>query len=263
MDIQTLIMPIVVIAFGLFAGATFVYRKMTAGEAFKLEKFLPTMGIGGIAAFALYLASGTFPSIDTLLTQIELMAPGGVPSITVILAALLAIYNSLVKSAAATPITTPAKQAATVEQAKSGLEKTTEGALPDAKVNVLGIYGDSAAAHVPGPSFTCDVNQVPQLFADLKVLATGNGFYSIFIDGTPLKDNAMQNFRATVAGAILPISFWIPQKFRTTDQDHIITITTGAETTADFGLSNDKEEIPITFTSQNFGLKFTGTKPLE
>ncbi len=159
----------------------------------------------------------------------------------------------------AAPAATPASVPAPVATVPA---KTTEGRLPDAKVTVIGIYGDTASGNIPGPSYTCDVNQVPELFADLQVLVTGSGFYSIFIDNAPLKDNAMQNFKATTIGEKIPISFWIPQKYRVPG-DHIVTITTGAETTNDFGLNDGKAEIPVVFTSQNFGLKFTGVKAGE
>jgi len=128
MDVQTLIMPIVVIAFGLFAGGMFVYRKMTAGETFSWEKFLPTMGIGALASFVLYLAAGALPSFDAVLAQIELMTPGGAPSITVILSALLVVWNTYMKGSGATTTTTstPAAQATTTEQATALLPATAQ-----------------------------------------------------------------------------------------------------------------------------------------
>jgi len=165
-------------------------------------------------------------------------------------------------SAAAGPAAPDAPAATKVAEpvpAPAAPAKNTEGRLPDAKVTVLGIYGDSASAHVPAPSLTCDVNQIPEMFADLQVLATGSGFYSIYMDNEPLKDNQMQNIRARSVGEKIPISYWIPQKHRIPG-DHVITIKTGAETTETFGLNDGKVEIPVIFTSQDFGLKFTGQK---
>jgi len=200
-----------------------------------------------------------------ILELIELIV---VPAITAIIgyftgkkAATTATATTTTAPAAATPAAA-APIAALPTPVTTEPVKTTEGRLPDAKVTILGIYGDSAAAHIPGPSFFCDVNQVPELYADLQVLVTGSGFYSIFMDNEPLKDNAMQNYKARTIGEKIPISFWIPQKYRTPG-DHILSIITGAETTKDFGLNDGKAETPVVFTQQNFGLKFTGVKAGE
>ena len=102
MDTNTLIMPVIIIGFGLFAGAMFVYRNQTAGEKFDLQKFLPTMGIGALAAVVLWFASGTLPGLDQIFAEITVLAPGGTPSIAVIIAALLTIYNGYVKAGTTT-----------------------------------------------------------------------------------------------------------------------------------------------------------------
>jgi len=99
MDIQMLIMPIVVIGFGLFAGGMFAYRKLTAGETFSWQKFLPTMGIGAIASFGLYLATGALPALDAVFVQIDTLMPGGAPSVSLVIAALLAVWNQISKGA--------------------------------------------------------------------------------------------------------------------------------------------------------------------
>lgn len=91
------IMPIVIIGFGAFAGAMYIYRKMTAGETFSWAKFLPTMGYGAIAALVLWVGAGTIPDLNAIITQIELLAPGGAPSVSAIIAALLVIWNGLSK----------------------------------------------------------------------------------------------------------------------------------------------------------------------
>jgi len=98
-------MPTIVIAFGLFAGGMFVYRKMTAGEPFSWEKFLPTMGIGALASVVLYLAAGALPGLDQIFTQIETMMPGGAPSVTVIISALLVVLNTVMKGTTAVATT--------------------------------------------------------------------------------------------------------------------------------------------------------------
>jgi len=97
MDLPTYVMPIIVVAFGLFAGAMYAYRKITVKEPFKVEKFLPTMGIGALAALVVAGAGWVLPNLGDIFAQIEQMAPGGVPSITVIIAAILAVYNRVSK----------------------------------------------------------------------------------------------------------------------------------------------------------------------
>ena len=96
-DIQTLIMPVIVAGFGIFAVGTWAYRKATVQEPFQLVKFLPTMGIGALAALVVYFASGAIPSMDQIMAQVALMMPGGVPSLSVIVAAILAVYNAVSK----------------------------------------------------------------------------------------------------------------------------------------------------------------------
>lgn len=90
-------MPMIVIAFGIFAGAMYFYRKMTAGETFSYEKFALTMGYGAIASLVLYLAAGALPSVDQVIAEIEVLAPGGAASVTALISAFLVIYNAATK----------------------------------------------------------------------------------------------------------------------------------------------------------------------
>lgn len=267
-------MPIIVIAFGLFAGGMFVYRKMTDGESFSLEKFLPTMGIGALASIVLYLAAGAMPSLDSVLAQIELMMPGGAPSMTVIISALLVVYNTYMKgTGATTTTTTAATQAATTEQAKSTLAgtgtststETTPVAFepspvsPAGKGIILGIYGHSASGGTPSATATFDVNQVPEIFFDIQTVVTGKIMMSLFIDGKSLKDWSEQGVALTTIGEKIPLAFWIPQNYRTVGT-HIITIMTGHLTGAQSIASGGTDSKTVWDASQDFGLIFTGTK---
>lgn len=107
-NVQAWIMPIVVAAFGIFAAVMFYYRNKTAGEAFDLPKFLQTLGLGALAALVLYIASAAVPDVDTIISEIAVLAPGGIPSLSAILAALLVIWNGLSKKSVVTPPIAPA-----------------------------------------------------------------------------------------------------------------------------------------------------------
>lgn len=156
----------------------------------------------------------------------------------------------------ATP--TPATQA-TPATATPAITGTNLGPLPDGSVTVLGIYGNSASSATPQPSFACDVNQVPMIFADFKCLVTGSGIYSILIDGAPLKDNEEMAFKVNTVGATMPRDFWIPQKYRTVGT-HTLTFITGNMHYVTPGASNDKETKFVAANTQTFNLVLTGVK---
>jgi len=269
MDLSPYYGAIVIIATAIYMAIGYYYKGLKQGESFDWKKCGETVALVVLLTVT-GLMSGVTVTADWISAMLGSLGDNPV-AFTAIVAALIGLIDQFVKNGGRILTKGTTTESVVTTQTKASLPattsadpvKTTEGRLPDANVSVLGIYGDSASAHTPAPSFTCDVNQVPQLFADLKVLVAGNGFYSIFINGEPLKDNQMQNFEAKEAGKTIPISFWIPQKYRVPGKTQLITITTGAETTEDFGLNNDKAEIPITFTSQNFGLTFTGTKASE
>lgn len=256
-------MPVIVFAFGLFAAGMYCYRKYSAGESFDAAKFLQTMGLGGLAALVLYVASAAVPDVDTIIKQIELLAPGGVPSMSVILAALLAVWNGLSKKVTETTATvsTAATQAATTEQAKASLDTAT-GTTPAyaaGKGTILGIYPNSASGGTPSPSYTCDVNQVPEIFADILALVTGKIIYSIKIDGVALKDNQEMGLDLKAVGTKYPIAMWIPQLYRVAGT-HIITIQTGHLEGAENTTTGGTDSKVVYDGAADFALIFTGTK---
>ena len=254
---QAWLMPVIVFAFGLFAAGMYLYRKYTAGESFEATKFLQTLGLGGLAALVLYFASAAIPDVDSVITYIETLAPGGVPSMSVILAALLAVWNGISKKTTTSTISTATEQAATTEQTKSSL--ATSASVP--KASILGIYGGSASGGVPTASVTCDVNQVPELFFDIQTLVTGKLMVAMKIDGTDLKDWGESNLKLNTVGEKLPLAFWIPQKFRVSGT-HIITINLGHAEEVPLSASPADPNV-IWDSSQDFALILTGTKPRE
>jgi len=74
-DIQTYIIPLLLISGLVYGVAMWIVRKIQAGEKFDANKILQTMGIAAIAGATLYLATGAIPSLDALLTQMATIAP--------------------------------------------------------------------------------------------------------------------------------------------------------------------------------------------
>lgn len=91
------IVPMVLIAFGLYVAGMYLYRKTQSGETFVWEKALPTMGIGALVAVFLYLVSGAIPSFDSVLAGIEGILPGGNVSMTALMAVVFGIIQQLLK----------------------------------------------------------------------------------------------------------------------------------------------------------------------
>jgi len=267
---QAWLMPVIVFAFGLFAAGMYLYRKYTAGEEFNATKFLQTMGLGGLAALVLYFASAAVPDVDAIITQIELLAPGGVPSMSVILAALLAVWNGLSKKVTSTAATTStaAAQAATTEQAKASLATETTsvtGTTPSyaaGKATILGIYGNSVSGGTPAPSFTCDVNMVPEIIAEVMTIVSGKLVCSLKIDGMPLKDCQEIVLNLNDVGKKNWIPMWIPQAYRTVGS-HIITIQTGHLEGAENIATGGSDSKIVYDGAVDYSLVFTGTKKTD
>jgi hypothetical protein len=180
-----------------------------------------------------------------------------------ILAALLAVWNWFSKSLSGTATTnTASAQAASTEQAKASLETTVTGTTPSyaaGKGNVLGIYPNSASSGTPAASYTCDINQVPEMFADILCLVTGKLIYSIFIDGSELKDCQKLGMDLKAVGTKYPVAFWIPQAYRTAGT-HLITFKTGHMEGAE-NISTGGSDSTVVFDGAvDFSLVITGTK---
>lgn len=237
---QASLMPMIVLAVGLFAAGMYYYRRFTAGESFDLGKFLQTLGLGALGAFVAYAASASIPDVNTVITQIEALAPGGTISSSAILAALLAVWNWFTKSysssSSGTTTNTAATQAATTEQAKSSLATTgtdstytvtgTTPAYAAGKGTVLGIYKGSAEGNLPVASLAIDINDLSTLFAEMQALVTGKVVYSVLIDGNPLKDVTDEGLDMKAVGTKYPLPFYLPSKLRTAG-NHIVTVRTG------------------------------------
>jgi hypothetical protein len=178
----TLIMPIIVVGFGLFAGAMFVYRKMTAGEPFSLEKFLPTMGYSALAALFLYVTIGAIPGLDAIATQIELIAPGGAPSITVIIAMLLAIYNAFTKTTTAATIAAAVRPAAAAPVPAAPLTgaSAAAGVIAPAKPDPIKYLGFTVL-----PAYLEGVSPYPAKFKIICSLLVTD-YVVDFQDGSPV-----------------------------------------------------------------------------
>jgi hypothetical protein len=153
-NVQAWIMPVTVAAFGIFAAIMFYYRNKTAGEAFNLPKFLQTLGLGAIAALVLYAASATVPDVDAIITEIAVLAPGGIPSLSAIFAALLVIWNGLSKKTAqvtASPAGVVPQAAVSTPAAAPSLPATIPVQVPNA-VPVANPLAITASTSTSAPS---------------------------------------------------------------------------------------------------------------
>lgn len=265
-------MPVIVIGFGIAGGLLFAYRNVTAGETFKAEKFLPYMGYGALAAAVLYIGSAAFPTLDQVLTYIETLAPGGVPSGSAIIAAILVIYNAAVKAkigstTTTTAATTASTQAATTEQVKTSLTTTpassevtgTTASYAAGKATFLGIYANSVSGGTPTPSLTFDVNMVPEIIAEVMTLVTGKLVCSVKIDGQPLKDCQEITLNLSEVGKKNWLPMWIPQAYRVAGT-HILTIQTGHLEGAENIAAGGSDSKIVYDGAVDYSLVLTGTK---
>ena len=131
-DIQTYIIPLLLISGLVYGVAMWIVRKIQAGEKFDANKILQTMGIAAIAGATLYLATGAIPSLDALLTQMATIAPND-PSLVGLGAIVFGLFEQYILKGklGTTPIVSSLAPAA-----KS--PETT--ILPPVAVNTYGQY---------------------------------------------------------------------------------------------------------------------------
>lgn len=258
MEIPTEFLPLVAVA--LYAVVMFLYRKWTAGESFDLNKILQALGLGALATAALYVANGVVPEVNTVIEYMTQYAGGNEAGLAAIGAAMWGLFDQYILRGKATGTalitsvssTTPV----TITTPTVGSPSFAAGLA-----TILGIYGGSASGNTPAPSFTCDVNQVPQMFYDLLTVSTGKVMLSVAIDGTPLKDCEEDGIDLQDIGTKTPRPFWIPQKFRTVGS-HVLTIKMG-HLEGPQALAGAGDSKPVWDSSASFALTFTGTKASE
>jgi hypothetical protein len=130
-DIQTYIIPLMLIAAIIYAVVMFIYRKIQKGEKFDANKILQTAGIGAIAGITLYLATGAIPSLDAILTEMANIAPNQ-PSLIGLGALVFGLFEQYILKGklGTTPIIASPVPAA----------KSQNVALPPVEVNTYGKY---------------------------------------------------------------------------------------------------------------------------
>ena len=179
-------MIVVMVATGLYAGGTYAYKKIKdSGESFSWEKFLPTMGIGALSAITLYIGSGAIPGLDEIFTQIDTMMPGGAMSVTVVLAAILAVVNQILKG------TQTSAAGASVETATVPTTTTTPSTItePATTTTVLPVVINTIT--VTGP-FGSD--KVKVSLTGTRIIQAAGGAFQLINDGIA------QNFIVASAG---------------------------------------------------------------
>jgi hypothetical protein len=228
-DTQFIITLILLLGGILYVSAMAIYRKISGGEQFDLQKYGQTFGYVAIVAVGAFIATGVLPNFDEILTQV-LSVP--LPSINELLILATAVFTGIVQKVYKI-------QVAKKEDAVATPAQPAPGTIPGqnaGKGKVLGIYGGSAKGSLPQQTLVIDVNMVPTLFFDVSVLAAGPIAMQLIIDGiiqkkwlpdTGSDDGVVTaKFMQEQVGLSLPYAFQLASNFRTPGE-HSVAIRLG------------------------------------
>jgi hypothetical protein len=254
-NVQTLVPWVILMAGIIYETTMFVYRKVTSGEQFSLEKYALTYGYVGLLAIVAYLTTGIIPGVSEIMVQLTTV-PDYATVLPVLMAVIFGIFQQGSKKIQATKVVATTPTIAPVGSTPASVEQ-------GGRVTVAGIYGGSAAGNTPVQQLTFNINQIPNLFFDLIGVTTGVIALKMSIDGkTMVKwmpdiisgDDGVFNAKVNAVGERMPFGFnlWNAGYEPGT---HIITIYTGQ-----FDATGKN---PKWLTTDNFVITLTGTKPLE
>ena len=82
----------------IFVTGMYFFRKVTAGEAFSIEKYGQTLGYVSLLAVGAYVATGAIPDFNAILIQLSEEIPEASAVATLGFSVLLGLYNKLMKS---------------------------------------------------------------------------------------------------------------------------------------------------------------------
>jgi hypothetical protein len=245
-DIQTVLLWAILIGGIVYETTMWIYRKISMGEQFSLEKYALTYGYVGLFAVVTYYVTGVIPSVGDVminLTEIPNVA-AFLPLITALVMGIFQQGSRKISSANKPPEVISASPSA-----------GTGG-----KCIIAGIYGGSAASSVPQTALSFDINQIPTLFFDLIGTETGPVALRLSIDGVILKkwvsdiisaDNGVFTAKIIEIGERMPFAFHMWSNFAVPGT-HIVTVSTG---------QFDATGKSLTWiTSDNFSVALTGTK---
>jgi hypothetical protein len=103
MDIQTTAAMVLLIAGILYVTAMFVYRKITEGQVFDLQRYATTLGYVAMVAVGAYIVTGVVPDFNAVLAEVEQGIPEGAALLTVATSFIFGLINFLLKKAKTSP----------------------------------------------------------------------------------------------------------------------------------------------------------------
>jgi hypothetical protein len=254
-DTQFIITMMLLLGGIVYVTAMFVYRKIAQGESFDLQKYGQTFGYVAIVALIAYVTTGALPNFEEILNQV---LESGIPGLDAILTLATALIIGIVQKVSRIGTTTTTT--AVVSSTSGTTANSTSVSTGAGKVQ--GIYGGSARGDTPKAAITYDVNMVPTLFFDIQASATGAAAAQLIIDNVIQKEfmpdtqgvEPMITVKFNAIGEILPVAFYLDQKYRTTG-DHSISLR--------MGRFDAKGLISEWVSLDTFKLTLTGTKFTE
>ena len=97
MDTSTAFLLAALAGLWLYISVMAIYRKISTGETFTLEKYATTFGYGALIVGAAYLAAGVIPDANVLLTQIMTTTPDGPTVLPLVLAIITGLFHQGIK----------------------------------------------------------------------------------------------------------------------------------------------------------------------
>jgi len=200
-DIQTYIIPLMLVVAIVYAGIMWIYRKIQKGEAFDVNKVLQTMGIAGLAGITLYLATGAIPSFDAILTQMATLIPNE-PSLIGLGAVVFGIFEQYILKGklGTTPI---------INSLPPTVKPPETTVLPPIEVNTYGKYKvGEFEVFVPYKDVGIDPSKYPVGSMDWQHacnnVQAAEGGYSALADATgkPTAPNPLEKESLKAAAAL-------------------------------------------------------------
>jgi hypothetical protein len=100
MEVQTTTMLIILFAGIIFTTFMFVYRKVSEGQTFDMERYAKTLGYVAILALGSYVATGLVPDFAAILAQLEQGIPNAQEILALATAVLFGVVNFFLKKTA-------------------------------------------------------------------------------------------------------------------------------------------------------------------
>ena len=107
-DMQLTITALLLISGVLYVSLMFIYRRLTAGETFDLQKYALTFGYVALLAVGAYIVAGAVPDFNAIFIQVQEGIPDSAGVLTLLTTVLIGIIQQLFKRTSGTSVTTTA-----------------------------------------------------------------------------------------------------------------------------------------------------------